>query len=127
MSRLSIKAIVVGGLADVLSSFVLAIPVAAVAGSRGVELSHKWKLIEMILGLTCSVFGGYIAGRIAKQDKLLNGLLSSWLCTVLGVFGLIFGVVHHSVWLDAFNFIAAPICALLGGYLARPRTNPEFA
>lgn len=53
MSRISIKAILVGGLVDVVSSFVLAIPIAVIAASRGIELNvnHQLRPIEMTVGI----------------------------------------------------------------------------
>ena len=129
MSKISIKAIFAGGVVDVASSFALAIPITIIATSRGTNAlkGTKFSVAEIVLGLICSTFGGYIAGRVAKQDRLLNGALSSWLCTVLGICAVVSGVDHQPHSIQAFNFIAAPICALLGGYLSRSRKQLQIA
>ena len=45
--------------------------------------------VQILIGVSCSVFGGYIAGRLTKHGELLNGLLSSFLCVGSGVYSLI--------------------------------------
>jgi hypothetical protein len=129
MSKLSIKAIVVGGIVDITSSFALAIPVTIIAASRGTSAlkSIELRSVEIVLGLICSMFGGFVAGRLAKQNRRLNGALSSWLCTALGVCAIALGLDHQPHSIQAFNFIAAPICALLGGYLSQPRKHQQIA
>jgi hypothetical protein len=129
MIKVSIKAIFLGGLVDVVSSFVLAIPLTLIAASRGPGAlkSAGYHSLETAIGLICSVLGGYVAGRIAKRSQLLNGALSSWFCTLLGIWAVASGLDHQPHIMQIFNFLAAPVCAYIGGYLTRPRVNRQCA
>ena len=55
--------------------------------------------------------------RIAKHDELLNGLLSSFLCTAIGVYSVFSGKDSPSLRVQIFLLTAAPAFAFLGGYL----------
>jgi putative membrane protein (TIGR04086 family) len=134
MRRISIKGVLLGGVVDITSSVVLGIPFAIYASFHAV-LAHTPKdqvgpaisalvnsppiyLGELVTGLACSVLGGYIAGRIAKHDELLNGALSSILCLALGAFTLLSGKDSHSLAVQILLFLASPTFGLLGGYLS---------
>jgi hypothetical protein len=130
--RVSIVAVAIGGIIDVVASTVLAIPLviyvmvkydllqtpkgsAAIASSIH---SSAWLYgLQLAIGLGCSVLGGYVAAWIAKHDELLNGLLSSFLCTAIGVYSVLSGKDSQSMLVQIFLLIAAPAFALLGGYL----------
>jgi putative membrane protein (TIGR04086 family) len=77
----------------------------------------------LLIGLACSVLGGYVAGRIAKHDQLIHGALSSYLCVSLGVVSIALGKGPHPWWQQALLMASSPLFGLLGGYLSR--TEPE--
>jgi len=130
--RVSIVAVVIGGVTDVVSSSLLAIPViiyvmikydllhvpngsAAIASSIH---SSAWLCgLQLTIGLGCSALGRYVAAWIAKHDELLNGLLSSFLCTAIGVYSILSGKDSESVLVHILLLTAAPVFAFLGGYL----------
>jgi hypothetical protein len=130
--RVSIVSIVIGGITDVVASTVLALPVviyvmvkydllhsakgpAAIAST--IHSSAGLYGLQLGIGLACSVLGGYVAAWMAKHDELLNGLLSSFLCTVIGIYSVLSGKDSQSVLVQIFLLAAAPAFALLGGYL----------
>jgi len=130
--RVSIVGVVIGGITDVVSSSLLAIPVviyvmvkydllhapngpAALASSIH---SNAWLYgLQLTIGLGCSVLGGYVAAWIAKHDEPLNGLLSSFLCTAIGVYSVFSGKDSQSVLVQILLLTAAPAFAFFGGYL----------
>jgi hypothetical protein len=134
MGKVSIKGVVVGGIADVVTTNILFIPLLAFA-AKSIDLAHTPKEqgqaalmsalhtspglfpAQILVGVGCSVFGGWLAARLAKRAALLNGALSSWLCLLFGVYGLVSGKVSGSFLLQLADFITAPIAGLVGGYL----------
>jgi hypothetical protein len=85
MKRISFKGVVVGGIADIISTNILAIPfVIFVIATRGLlhmpkdqvgaaftHVVHASTLlygVQQLIGFCCSMFGGYIAARIADHD-----------------------------------------------------------
>jgi hypothetical protein len=144
MGRISIKGVLIGGVVDVGSSILLGIPFAVFAILK-VNFAHTPKdqvgaavtaaiqenlrlyLGQLAIGLGCSTFGGYLAGRIAKHDELLNGLLSSFLCLSLGIFALSSHMDSHPLVVKILLEIASPAFALIGGYLALLRRRADTA
>lgn len=130
--RMSIVSIVIGGITDVVSSSVLALPVVIYVMVKhdlfhlatgptpipSLIRSSGWLYgLQLGIGLGCSVLGGYVAARLAKHDELLNGLLSSFLCTAIGIYSVMSGKESESLIVQIFLLAAAPVFALLGGYL----------
>jgi len=130
--RVSVVGIAIGGITDVVTSGLLGIPLVIYAmvkydllnapqGSAAVASSihaNGWLYgLQLAIGLGGSVLGGYVAAWIAKHDELLNGLLSSFLCTAIGVYSILLGKDSRSVLLQILLLAAAPVSALLGGYL----------
>jgi hypothetical protein len=130
--RVSILGVVIGGITDVATSSILAMPVviyemvkydllhapngpAAIASSIH---SSVWLYgLQLTIGLGGSLLGGYVAAWIAKHDEPLNGLLSSFLCTAIGIYSLLSGKDSQSVLVQILLVSAAPVFAFLGGYL----------
>jgi len=130
--RVSIVSILVGGITDVVASNVLALPVVvyvmvkcdlfhSAKGSVAIDSSihsSAWLYgLQLGVGLGCSVLGVYVAARMAKHDELLNGVLSSFLCTAIGVYSVMSGKDSQSVFMQIFLLATAPAFALLRGYL----------
>ncbi len=134
--RVSIKGVLIGGIVDVVTSGVLGLPLVIYAMSR-IDMSHTpssqvsmavTKLIhaspalhsvELLVGLMCSVLGGYVAAWLAKRDELLNGGLSSFLCIILGIYAVTTGRDSNPHWLQFLLLAASPLAAVLGGDLMR--------
>ena len=143
--KISLKGILIGGIVDVLSSSIMGIPLAVYAMSK-VDLAHTPKeqlgsaiaavshatpwlyATQLLLGLACSVLGGYVAAGLAKHDELLNGALSSFLCVAIGIYWMASGRDSHALWLQVLMLISAPVCGFIGGYLRlRQRSVPALA
>ena len=141
MSRVSFKAVIVGGVADVVATNILAIPVVVyafiVAGIAHLPKAEQTPalmdamqnrpglyLLGLVLGSICSVFGGYLAARIAKHDEVLNGALSSYLCLAFGAYAMVKGTIPTAPLLHAVFLALSPALGAIGGYLrirgARP-------
>ena len=99
MNRISLKAIIVGGLTDVGLSSLFTIALSAyvmttlgIAGGareqvmllivQAIHRSVMLTLLQIVIGSACSVLGGYVAATIARRHEVLNGALSSSLCVV---------------------------------------------
>jgi hypothetical protein len=132
--RVSILGVFVGGVADVMTSFLLDLPFATYltlqhmsnSGPVAVaaETTYAWihahpviHLTEMLLGFLCSVFGGYAAAAIAGHDERLNGTLSCYLCVGLGLALMPLEFSKDPWWLHALFLCLSPLLAFLGGDL----------
>jgi hypothetical protein len=134
--RVSSKGVLVGGVVDVVLSFALQLPFAIYAVFKVAQMQiprseHPAAVAAMIhgnpmlysaqllIGLACSVLGGYVAGSIAKGDELLNGGLSAFLCMILGLWVMTSGRDSDPMWLQLLLLVASPALATLGGGLKR--------
>ena len=133
MNKISVKGVVVGGVISIVATMVLTIPLivyliatelsstlkdplqaAIMAAIRANPLLYG---LQSLIGLACSVLGGYMAARVAKHDELLNGLLASFLPVALGVYSLATGKNSGPLLLPVLLLIASPLCSRLGGHL----------
>jgi len=135
VSKLSFKGVVVGGVTDIVSTNILAIPLivyilmsktnlrnvppheAQSAITNALQSSSLLYASQLLIGSACSVLGGYVGARLAKHDELLNGLLTSFLCVGIGVYSLAERIGSSSSLLHLLGFVASPALGLLGGYL----------
>jgi hypothetical protein len=131
-----IKGIVIGNLIDVAATIGFCFPLAMYAmleihaaripqeslRSAFSALFHEGSRLyfgQLLIGLGCSVLGGYVAGRIAKCNELIAGILSSLLCVSLGLYTLA-SEGNSSAWYVALMLlVASPMSGALGGYLSR--------
>jgi hypothetical protein len=142
MRKLSIKGIIVGGIIDVLTTAILVfLSVAYVrvklglthtspsAVTTALHANTSLHVFQFLVGMACSVLGGYIGARIARHDELLNGTLTSFLCLALGLYVFAEGRVSGSPLLLLVELVASPGLGLLGGYLrlAQKRANTSTA
>src|SRR5882724_12777417 len=115
MHKISLKGVLIGGVVDVTSSSLLGIPFAIYALSK-IDLAHTpkdqlgsaiaavshatpWLYgMELLVGLACSVLGGYVAAWLAKHGEMLNGTLSSFLCVAIGIYSITSGKNSHAHW-----------------------------
>ena len=132
--------VLVGGVVDVLTSTISAIPLIVYVRAR-FHVEHGGSVVSLIfadpllfavqflIGVGCSVLGGYVAACIAKKHALLNGMLSSFLCSAIGLYSMLAAKSHVPIWAQLLSFVTAPFFALLGGYfrLAQQRIVPQNA
>jgi hypothetical protein len=95
----------------------LHVPNGAAAIASSIHSSAWLYGLQLTIGIGCSVLGGYVAACVAKHDEALNGLLSSFLCTGMGVYSLFSGKDSQSMFVQILLLVAAPAFAFLGGYL----------
>lgn len=134
MSKISLKGVLVGGVVDVMATNLLSLPVmfyvmakihaadvpkdqlqSAVMSS--IHSAPFLFAIQALIGVGCSVLGGYVAARLAKRSEGLNGAVSAWLCVGIGVYSLVVGGNSASVGLTIADFVVAPLAGFVGGYL----------
>lgn len=134
MGKISFKGVLVGGITDIVATNVLAVPlIVYVIAAFG--LSHlppgrmsmeimaaihdHWplRLMQAATGVGCSVFGGYVAARLAKHDELLNAALSSFLCVAIGIYSIALGRDAGALPTAVATLFSSVVFALLGGYL----------
>jgi ABC-type antimicrobial peptide transport system permease subunit len=133
MNRISVKAVVVGGITDIVATVILPLPLIVYLIATEVTGTSKEPLqaavmtairanpllygLESLISLACSVLGGYVAARVAKRDELLNGSLASFLPVTLGVYSLATSKDSGPLLLPVLLLIASPLCSRLGGHL----------
>src|SRR6266576_2145765 len=131
MNKISIKGVVVGGVIDIVATVILALPLVVyvidltgtlkdslqAAVMATIQASPLLYGLESVIGLGCSVLGGYVAARVAKHDELLNGLLASSLPVALGVYSLATDRGSGPLLLPVLLLIASPLCSGFGGHL----------
>lgn len=133
MSRINIKALLLGTLLVLALSFMVG---AALVAVQGVLLAMEGQSEEqimqalteltdddgylvwsMLLGGLVSVLGGYVAGRIAGVYPYFNGL-------AVGVVSTLVGFAFWDdlpLWLNLASIIVTPACCVLGAHLAALR------
>jgi hypothetical protein len=133
MSRVSVKAVLIGGIVDIVASLVIGLLIAlyamckfgaltgpsAQATLARVNASVPLRLAQLAVGLLCSLLGGYVAGWVAKHDELLNAGLSAFLCVALGIWVILSGIASDPLWLQVLLLVASPGLAVVGGELRR--------
>jgi hypothetical protein len=72
---------------------------------------------QLGIGYACSIAGGFIAAWIAKERRLLNGVLASWLCVGLGVYSLVSGKVSESLQLTLVLIALTPFAYAFGAWI----------
>ncbi|HEV8388554.1 MAG TPA: hypothetical protein VGQ35_01865 [Dongiaceae bacterium] len=127
MSSISVKAVIVGGLFDVVTSFVagfiLTLAIALSSGVQNIEEikqasgSETVQLVATVIGAAISVAAGYLAARMAGRGELINGSLSSFLCAAIGIYTIAARWPEHAEASDFIKLAVVPPLGLLGGYL----------
>lgn len=128
--KISIKGVLIGGIVDIVATNLLAIPIAAYAMVslhrndvsqaailHAIHSSPVLLSLQMVVGVLCSLLGGYLAARIARREAILNGAASSWLCLCFGIYSLF---IAHTTALSALHIgglVVSPVVGALGGYL----------
>jgi hypothetical protein len=140
MRVLSLKGILLGGIADIVATNIAAFPLIIVAATRvntaglpkaeqskalvtAMQASFGLQVSGWILGGLCSVLGGYIAARLAKRGEVVNGALSAYLCVGLGIYSWVSGSAPVPAWQHLVAFVGSPALGALGGYLRLRQTR----
>src|SRR5438046_346301 len=129
MSRLKVKAVVLGVLTDLGASMVLGLVIGVVGGAvliaRGTPSSalaaglvSDWTilLLSLVAGLLAEAAGGFVAGRVARADHGFHGaavgivaLASSWLLNSQA----------YPLWFNVASYVLVVPAAVIGALLAR--------
>jgi hypothetical protein len=136
MNKISIPAVISGAIMDMVATFVLVIPLTFYEMSRHHLLKLQlppdqaqaavkaafagditWQLTGFLIGAVGSVIGGYMAGKIAKHNEMLNGSLTCVLCVGFGLISGLRGTSINPTWLHIVTFFLAPALGALGGYI----------
>jgi hypothetical protein len=137
---ISVFAIVFGGAVDLVLTLILEIPFGIfVVASLGLTKTPRGQMgaallesihgspglyaVQMAIGLGCSVLGGFVAASIARQRRVTNGVLASWLCVGLGVHTLATGHYSGSALTQAALVAITPVCYLAGASLRSRHTD----
>jgi hypothetical protein len=135
--------VLIGGIIDVVGSFVLGLIITLGAMSKldlsrvpkdqvqatvaaALYANRSLQIGLMVMGLGFSLIGGYIAAAIAKHDEILNGGLSTLLCLCIGIYVLTTGKDMNPAWMKASGMVLAPAMALLGGFLRSLQTRGKL-
>ena len=141
---ISLKGVVLGATSDIVGTNILLAPVAvflfarmdqslpsaekSAAFTRAFTDDPRLYLIGMILGCSASIFGGWVAARIARRAELLNGALSAIACVGFGIYGMTLRTDVVPLWQHVAFFVLSPALGALGGAIRRrqnERAVPE--
>jgi hypothetical protein len=129
LSDIKFRAVIVGAVVDNAGTLLLMSILAAALVSTGLsedEVMSRMKstsglLLGLIIGLSCTVLGGYFAGRMAGRSEVLHGVLVA----VVGIIiALIFRESGDPLWFDIAGFAGMLPAGTAGGYLAQRRRAP---
>ena len=138
--KLSAKGVLLGAVADIVTTNVLAIPVFVVLDIRlarsapgaaptvaalthMMQSSHGVYVTLLVLGSLASVFGGWVAGRVARRAEVLNGAASAVACVSLGVYAMIRYPQSAPLWEHIGFLVLSPVLGAIGGILERRRST----
>ena len=138
MRGISIKAVFLGGVADIVASTILGIPLGTyIVASHGLTNLHRDALrsavvtavhgsptlyaTQLLIGFGASILGGFVAASLATENKRLNGVLASLLCVGIGIRAFVTGQDGMSPLVVAFMIALTPLCYLLGAALQAKR------
>jgi len=124
LSDIKFKAVLVGAIVDNAGTLLLMTMLAAALVSTGLsqdEVMSRMKstsglLLGLILGLSCTVLGGFFAGKIAGRAEVLHGVLVA----IAGMaMALIFRESGTPLWFDVAGLAAMLPAGMAGGLLAQ--------
>ena len=126
---MSIKAILVGLLFDSISSFLASVVLdllmvllfhVPLADLSTTHPSNVILALNLVVGLACIFGGGYVAGRIGRQDPVLNALLTGAVELVFSaaVLFLLAGFLPLPWWYTAAALLLVVPAAYAGGLCA---------
>ena len=118
---LSLALDVVGGVALVVS-FGLQVtaqmtPEETQAAIEAITRTDGFIVASLLWGTATTVFGGFVAARVARSHPYFNAL-------AVGVLGLVLGLLmggQAPFWFDALAFLVSVPAAVAGGHIALRR------
>jgi len=134
MSKVSLPGVAAGGVVDVVASNALSIPLGVYLASK-IDLGHVPQQqipdqmlgmlhanpalysLQLLIGVACTVLGGYVAAVIAKREEVLNGALASFLCVALGIYAMASGKSNDPAAVQIALIVISPLLGALGGWL----------
>jgi len=126
------KAVALGFLADIGGSIALSLMLASAMAGAGIRQSDivermqstSGLLLNLLMGLGCTVLGGYVAGRVAKREGIRHGMVVSVMSLLLGLI-LEFFPDPDSLprWYALIGYLFIIPAGMTGGYLARERNK----
>lgn len=123
---ISLKAVILGVLVDVGTTLAIGVVAGVVLavvfvaqGRTPDEINAMGQdpiilVPSFVIGLACTVFGGFVAGRVAGRSETLHGGL-------VGLLGALIGIPFmqsYPLWYNVACLVAVVPFAALGGYLA---------
>ncbi len=75
----------------------------------------RYLLFGGLLGLSATVFGGYVAARVAQVAPLLNAACVGLLSVLVGLFS----IGSSPLWFSFIGIVLTPPAAIAGGVLWR--------
>lgn len=126
LSDIKFKAVIIGALVDNAGTLLFMAILASALVSKGLsegEVMNRMKsmsglLLGLIVGLSCTGMGGYVAGRMAGRTEVLHGALVAALGMIVA---LIFREGGIPAWYDIAGFVGMLPAGMAGGYLAQRR------
>jgi hypothetical protein len=139
MRRISLKAVVLGNLADVfLWLFATVVWITWVhihvqhpemtrpqVSAAMIAYTQRTgpQIARLCIGFLVALLAGFIGGKVAKRNEALHGLLSSVVGLCIGL-GILLHMKHpDKFWLIQLVLVSA--AAALGGHLAKQTTNED--
>jgi len=133
VSRLSIKAVLLGGITDVFATNVARLPLLGIAAARAnlaavpkaqqaeavmavMEASPELQAAALVVGCLCTALGGYVAARVAGRSQVLHGALSSYLAVAFG-FAALFTALQVPLWQHVAGLLVSPALGAAGGWI----------
>lgn len=134
--KLSIKGVLLGAVADIVTTNILAIPIVMVvdvrlvhsapgtapsvaAFTQAMKGSPGLYLTALVLGSVASVFGGWVAARVARRSEVLNGAVSAVACMGFGVYAMIRYPQSAPLWQHIAFLVLSPVLGAVGGVIER--------
>lgn len=126
---INIKAVILGFLADIGSTFVFGFAFGLLASllliSSGEDLqqllefakSPVFRTVMPIAGLLFTVLGGYVTARAAGKNVHAHALLMGIASSLFGVGAELLSPSPAPIWLTAISVALTILCALLGAYV----------
>ena len=123
MRRLSFKAILSGVLADTIGTLTVATALLFAMSAAGIpddEIMVRMRgfsglVLMLIVGLSFTLIGGYVAGRTAGRVEMLHGAIVAGIGLVLGLF---IREPSLPLWYETVSFAAMIPMGMAGGYIA---------
>lgn len=91
------------------------------AAILAVTRTHGFLLVSLLYGVATTVFGGFVAARLARSHPYFNAL-------AVGLLGIVLGLLLGSdapFWFEALALLLSAPAALAGGHIALRRPPPR--